>query len=380
MAIQPINFVVTTLRAPVAPTDTQLQLAAGTGYLFNALTSGNYVYITVNDSTTAEVMKYTSSGSVVNDTITVVRGQDNTTAKAFPSGACVAIQWDVAQVNDFVTQIVLNMFGTISLPINTILTNGMPTTTPPQNIIYAIDPNTGQMWFYNGGVGAWLYINSNSVQVAVGPPSGAPAGNVVWSIDTATSILYYWNGTIWTAMTGGYYQEINSRQYNDATGVVLTKGTDNIIGGLTGMVNLGTIAFPVVINYQSNYAISARIVIPESGAQINELLFPHSVICRFNACFVGDRDDSTVPVHGALTIFHAADSLEWQQNFFVPGDDVDNSLNRNVSASLSTDPLLVVPTDYFDLNLTIYDSGAAYGGFTLKQLCFAAQVTALGSI
>jgi len=380
MAIQPTNFLKSTLRAPVAPTDTQLQLAAGTGAALNIISPGNYTYLTVSDSATVEIVKYTSAGNVNNDTIAVARAQDGTTAKSFPVGACVAGQWNVAEVNEYIQQQVLALFGTIVLPPNTILTSGMPLTAPGPNIIYAVDPSTGQLWYYNGGTGSWLYINSNSVQITSDVPTLAPAGNVVWTISTLDYSLYYWAGASWVLVTGGYYQEINSRQYNDATGVPLIKGTDNIVGGLTGMVNLGTIAFPTVISYKSNPAVTNRIEIPLSGAQINELLFPHSVICRFNACFVGDRDDSTVPVHGALTIFHAADSLEWQQNFFIPGDDVDNPLNRNVSCSISTDPLLVVPTDYFDLNLTIYDSGAAYGGFTLKQLCFAAQVAAIGSI
>lgn len=99
------NFIRTTLAAPAAPSDVTLQLAAGAGALFN-MPAGNWCYVTVNDSTTVEIMKYTSTGSVAGDLISVARGQDNTTPKAFPAGSCVAVGWNTAQVQAFVEALI----------------------------------------------------------------------------------------------------------------------------------------------------------------------------------------------------------------------------------------------------------------------------------
>ncbi len=109
MALVVPNFVKTALRAACSPSDTVLFLTPGTGILFDAIGAGDWCYVTVNDSTTVEVMRYDSVGPTSNDSIPVVRAQDNTTAKAFPVGSCVAIGWNVGQITALVDQeIVLN--------------------------------------------------------------------------------------------------------------------------------------------------------------------------------------------------------------------------------------------------------------------------------
>lgn len=97
------NFIRTTLAVAISPSATTLQLATGGGALFD-IPAGDWCYITVNDSTTVEVMKYVSTGSEAGDIIGVLRGQDNTTPKAFPAGACVAVGWNTAQVSAFIEQ------------------------------------------------------------------------------------------------------------------------------------------------------------------------------------------------------------------------------------------------------------------------------------
>ncbi|MEO6122406.1 MAG: hypothetical protein ABIR32_01755, partial [Ilumatobacteraceae bacterium] len=78
------------------------------------------MYITVEDGSSVEIMKYTNAGIIVNDTITVERGQDGTTAKSFPAGACVKAAWNVAQVQGLVTQTFIDLFDSSAIPPNTV--------------------------------------------------------------------------------------------------------------------------------------------------------------------------------------------------------------------------------------------------------------------
>lgn len=201
MAIQPVNFINTTLRAPISASDVQLALAAGAGAQLAAITAGNYDYIIVTDGTSAEIMKYVSSGTPVNDTISVLRAQDNTTAKAFPAGACVKIGWNVQQVADFIALTV----GNTPSAANTIGVSGttVPNAPPPTGIIYVVNVSTNTMWYWNGS--SWIYITSNNILVVtlhVGvDPMPTPTFGVIWMIvtDTASNntLLYYWTGTTW---------------------------------------------------------------------------------------------------------------------------------------------------------------------------------------
>src|SRR6478752_8475165 len=128
------NFARTTLRASIGPQNTQLMLAIGGGMYFE-IGAGNYMYITVEDGQSVEIMKYTCTGPVTNDMINVSRGEDGTTPKAFPAGSCVKVAWNVAQLQELMNQTFVSIFNSTVLPPNTIKVQTVPTAPPPVNVI-----------------------------------------------------------------------------------------------------------------------------------------------------------------------------------------------------------------------------------------------------
>lgn len=90
------NNVASQLAANIGPTDTSLLVVAGQGVRFPTTTPGQYYYLTLIHFTTGqvEVVKVTGRSA---DTLTVVRGQDGTTATAFVTGS-VAEMRTTAQI------------------------------------------------------------------------------------------------------------------------------------------------------------------------------------------------------------------------------------------------------------------------------------------
>ncbi len=202
MSIVVPNFARTTLRAAITPSSTQLLLASGGGAYF-AIGAGNYVYLTVEDGNSVEIMKFTNTGIIVNDTITVLRAQDGTTAKSFPAGACVKVAWNVQQVQDLITQTFIDLFDSSVIPPNTIEVVSTPAAAPPANVIYAINILQHQFWYWNGV--SWIEIGNPRMGVLAGTtdPSGTPDNVVAFYVNTTNGELWYWTGSAWLSIAGG---------------------------------------------------------------------------------------------------------------------------------------------------------------------------------
>lgn len=81
MGLKVTNNAFGTLNAGINSSVTTLVLAAGQGALFPTLTAGDYFYATLIDtSNNLEIVKVTARST---DTMTIVRAQDNTTARAY---------------------------------------------------------------------------------------------------------------------------------------------------------------------------------------------------------------------------------------------------------------------------------------------------------
>ena len=68
--------------------------------LRNKLGTNGYTYLQVRDGTNIEIVKVSAS----NGTLLVTRGQENTTATAFPKGSCVEWKLTTSAVRDIVCQ------------------------------------------------------------------------------------------------------------------------------------------------------------------------------------------------------------------------------------------------------------------------------------
>lgn len=79
------NNAFTTLASGISPTDTTIQVASNTGSLFPSPTGSDYFYMTLISVSTGamEIVKVTER---VADVMTVVRGQEGTTAQWFSIG------------------------------------------------------------------------------------------------------------------------------------------------------------------------------------------------------------------------------------------------------------------------------------------------------
>lgn len=98
------NFAFSTLAVGCNTTATSLSLASGTGAKFPTLAAGEYFYATLeNASLDREVVKVTARST---DTITVVRGQDNTTARSWNAGDSIALRLNAGALDDFKTEVV----------------------------------------------------------------------------------------------------------------------------------------------------------------------------------------------------------------------------------------------------------------------------------
>jgi hypothetical protein len=79
---------------------TTLRLETGQGTRFGPLPAGDHFYLTLKSGGVTERVRVTA---VAGDTLTVIRGVDNTSAVAFPTGACVSFEWNPAQLCEFAT-------------------------------------------------------------------------------------------------------------------------------------------------------------------------------------------------------------------------------------------------------------------------------------
>lgn len=84
MAVLVQNNAYSTLASGINNVATTITLATGTGSRFPTITGSDYFFATlINTSNQLEIVKVTARST---DTLTVVRGQDNTTARAYSTG------------------------------------------------------------------------------------------------------------------------------------------------------------------------------------------------------------------------------------------------------------------------------------------------------
>jgi len=94
MGIKFANNAVSSLSSGISNTATSITIAAGNGSLFPSLTGGDYFYATLMDtSNNLEIVKVTNR---TGDTMTIVRGQDNTSPRAYSAGDRVELRLTTA--------------------------------------------------------------------------------------------------------------------------------------------------------------------------------------------------------------------------------------------------------------------------------------------
>jgi len=101
MGLKVTNNAFGTLNAGINSSATSIVLTAGQGARFPTLSAGDYFYATLIDtSNNLEIVKVTARST---DTMTVVRGQDNTTARAYSTNDRFELRPTAALFNEIAT-------------------------------------------------------------------------------------------------------------------------------------------------------------------------------------------------------------------------------------------------------------------------------------
>ena len=92
------NFARSALAVGIGSGDTSLSVTGTQGSRFPTLSAGDYFYVVLENAVLQrEIVKVTAR---VNDTFTVVRGQDGTTAQAWVAGDIVELRFNAAGISD----------------------------------------------------------------------------------------------------------------------------------------------------------------------------------------------------------------------------------------------------------------------------------------
>lgn len=363
------NFAQTTLRAAIAPGDTSLQLASGGGAYF-AIGTGNYVYLTLLDGASVEVVKFTNSGIIVSDTLTgIERGQDNTTAKAFPAGTCVKVAWNVAQIQDLVNQTFVDLFDSSAIPPNTVVVNDSPPASPPPaNVIYAINTSEHQFWYWNGI--SWIEIGNarSGVLAGSGDPAGTPGNIVAFYVNTDNGQLWYWTSSTWMLIAGGAG---TTEEY----WVRSALGTDLYILPSDTQIELGAVT--VVDRYRTYpNGVAANTILQTQihGGNPRTTLLEDAAL-EVLVSIRGDFGSDPVPD----AVMELVISNSYDGELFGNSSPVDPDFSPDIVIQASTGVITWPAGTYFDGNLVYSRKGAGpWPNFHLQQLSYEFHVIEAG--
>ena len=116
MAVKFTNNAATTLAAGINSSATSISVTDGS--VFPTITGSDHFYVTFDDTTNKEIVKVTARSG---NTLTVVRGHDNTTARAFSSGDKAELRIVAALLDDVKTEV------SSTLTVDTFTGNGSAT-------------------------------------------------------------------------------------------------------------------------------------------------------------------------------------------------------------------------------------------------------------
>ena len=102
MAIKLTNNARTTLLGAITSISTTINVAAGEGARFPVLGVNDYFYATLEDaSSNIEIVKVTA---LIADMMTVIRGQQNTTAMSFATASAFELRVTTGMLTDYIDQ------------------------------------------------------------------------------------------------------------------------------------------------------------------------------------------------------------------------------------------------------------------------------------
>jgi len=225
MGIKFTNNAVGALASSISASSTTIYVTAGQGAYFPALTASDYFYATLIDSSNnLEIVKVTARSS---DTLTVVRGQDGTAARAYAAGDKIELRVTAQGLTD-----VNNNGGVQSVNGSTGAVTGIATSGANSNIT-SLSGLTTPLSVAQGGTGNTTGVFPTGT-VLLFYQAAAPTGwtQVTTLDDYALRLVSGTGGT-----TGGTtaYSTVFTNQ---------TVSTTVSISGTTGATTLSTAQMP----------------------------------------------------------------------------------------------------------------------------------------
>lgn len=220
MGLKVTNNAYAVLNASITSSATTIVLVAGQGARFPTLSAGDYFYATLIDtSNNLEIVKVTARST---DTLTVVRGQDNTTARAYATNdrfelrPTAALFNEKANANEYLPLAGGTLTGKITAPSadilgNMVLGNGVDAE---QDITFINSNGNWQVGANASGVSSsrlfYIYDTTASAYRLTVTADG--------HVRTLNQPAYATTGTSYTQTSGGSSKIISSAETFDIGG------------------------------------------------------------------------------------------------------------------------------------------------------------------
>ena len=348
MAVKFTNNAATTLAAGINSSVTSIAVTDGS--VFPAITGGDYFYVTFDDSTNKEIVKVTARSG---NTLTAVRGQDDTTARAFNSGDKAELRIVAALLEDVKTDV------SSTLTVDTFTGDGSATaftlSTAPaseDNLIVFIEgvyQNPGDFVLSSGTTLTFDVAPANSRKIIVYHVAALVSGN------NLNNDQFTCNGST-TAFTLGLspIHENNTQVFLDG---VYQQKTDYAVSGTTLTMDAA----------------------PANGAILEVMTFTQTDVNTLPASFVSGLTQATAVGADHFMIFDATDSalkkslvsdvLESATSISTSADataiTIDSSENVTFTAAVTTGTTLSIGGNNNELR---FYEGANYVGFEAPAL------------
>ena len=347
MAVKFTNNAATTLAAGINSSVTSIAVTDGS--VFPTITGSDHFYVTFDDTTNKEIVKVTARSG---NTLTVVRGHDNTTARAFSSGDKAELRIVAALLDDVKTDV------SSTLTVDTFTGDGSTTAftlsvapASEDNLIVFIEgvyQNPGD--FTLSGTTLTLDVApANSRKIIVYHVAALVSGN------NLTHNQFTCNGST-TAFTLGLspIHENNTQVFLDG---VYQQKTDYAVSGTTLTMDTA----------------------PANGAILEVMTFTQTEVNTLPASFVSGLTQVTAVGADHFMIFDATDSalkkslvsdvLESATSISTSADataiTIDSSENVTFTAAVTTGTTLSIGGNNNELR---FYEGSNYVGFEAPAL------------
>lgn len=199
------NNASTTLSAPISAGATSVTLASGTGALFPSPSAGQQFALTFNDAATGLLTEITYCTARSGDTLTIVRGEEGTTAQSWLAGDLAA--------NLVTAGVMAAMLQTATIdPVRIVTTSGSFTMSTADaggavGLNRSTSLGTSSTTLPSNAVAGQLYAiedlnqNFNAYPVTINAPAGMTIDNndsVVLSVNGQCGYFRFYGSNIWS--------------------------------------------------------------------------------------------------------------------------------------------------------------------------------------